>query len=313
MGGYDFRSNFTVGAADDFGPLAIGPTSPEDVDEIEEVELTTLVPVAITEDSSAIVLQATDGSGDEYLLVVDDELKAYLDEIIGEPVGRPGEPAAASVDLDAQPMNVAAVTLDAAAPDASEPEPEAEPEPEREPEPEPEPSAAPAPPPPEVKRAPAAPRARAESVQSQLTPKEIQALLRQGRSVASIAKRAGVSKAWIERFETPIIAERAGMARRAQRATMVRARLGASAAALGEAVLANVRARGIAVDQIDFDASWDSVKRRNGSWLVTFAYTHRRRRLVAQWEYWPEASEVVAINRIATELGWSAPRRRRGR
>ncbi|HEV3472362.1 MAG TPA: septation protein SepH, partial [Actinomycetota bacterium] len=58
-----------------------------------------------------------------------------------------------------------------------------------------------------------------ESVESRLTVREIQSLLRQGRPVAAIAKKAGVEEAWVRRWEGPIVWERAGAATRARRAT----------------------------------------------------------------------------------------------
>jgi hypothetical protein len=55
-------------------------------------------------------------------------------------------------------------------------------------------------------------------VESKLTVAEIQNLLRQGRSVDAIAKKAGVDASWVERWEGPIVWERSGTATRARRA-----------------------------------------------------------------------------------------------
>lgn len=157
----------------------------------------------------------------------------------------------------------------------------------------------------------AAPRA-AESVTSLLSIKEIQSLLRQGRSAAAIAKKAGVDPTWVERFEAPIIWERAGMAQRAQRTTLVRSRRGASELPLGEAVEVNLRARRIALNPDQIAAAWDSVKdARGGTWTVRFAFPSRGRSRIAEWSYDPEADEVHALNELASELGWVEPTRRR--
>ena len=149
-------------------------------------------------------------------------------------------------------------------------------------------------------------------VESKLTVKEIQSLLRQGRSVQSIAKRAGVSEQWIERFEVPIVWERAGMAARAQRATLVKSRSGASAVPLGEAVQMNLKSRRITMTPVAYDSAWDSTRHpKTGKWTVTFTFTSRRRPHVAQWQYDTENLEVHPLNKLAAELGWVQPRRRR--
>ena len=149
-------------------------------------------------------------------------------------------------------------------------------------------------------------------VESKLTVKEIQALLRQGRSVHSIAKKAGVAEAWIERFEVPIVWERAGMATRAQRATLVKSRSGASAAPLGEAVLANLKARGVPMSPEVYESSWDSTRHpKTGRWTVTFTFTARGRPHVAEWELDAEGIEVHPLNKLAGDLGWVQPKRRR--
>lgn len=166
--------------------------------------------------------------------------------------------------------------------------------------------------PPEPAPEPEPPAAEPARVESKLTVKEIQALLRQGRSVQSIAKKAGVAEAWIERFEVPIVWERAGMATRAQRATLVKSRSGASAVPLGEAVLANLKARGVAMSPEAYESSWDSTRHaKTGRWTVTFTFTARGRPHVAEWELDAEGIEVHPLNKLAGDLGWVQPRRRR--
>jgi hypothetical protein len=154
-----------------------------------------------------------------------------------------------------------------------------------------------------------APQVRATS---KLTPKEIQALLRQGRSVASIAKRAGVDESWIERFEGTIVWERAGMAARAQRSTLKRARMGPSGLSLGDAVATNLKRRGIELPPGRYDEGWDSIRRpRKATWLVSFTFVHRGRTQTAKWEFDPETSDVQATNALGAQLGWVDRKRRR--
>ena len=148
-------------------------------------------------------------------------------------------------------------------------------------------------------------------VVSKLSPKEIQALLRQGRSAPSIAKKAGVEVEWIQRFEGPIQWERAGMATRAQRATLVRTRMGASKLPLGEAVSANLKSRGV-VRNGQPSETWDAVRHpRKKVWTVSCTFTARGRSGVARWEYDPETDELVALSKLAGDLGWISGSKRK--
>jgi hypothetical protein len=162
---------------------------------------------------------------------------------------------------------------------------------------------APAPPPPPP------PRPR---VESRLSVKEIQAMLREGRTVQAIAKKAGVDEAWIQKFQAPIVWERAGMASRARRSVVVKARSGPSAVPLDDAVLGNLRARGIVLSPSNYENAWDSIRRvKSGTWTVTFTFEARGRMNVAKWEYDTETMEVRPVNKLAGDLGWIQPRRRR--
>lgn len=164
-------------------------------------------------------------------------------------------------------------------------------------------AAPPAPPPPPP------PRPR---VESRLSVKEIQAMLREGRTVQAIAKKAGVEESWIQKFQAPIVWERAGMASRARRSIVVKARSGPSAVPLDDAVLANLRARGIVLSPSAYESSWDSIRRvKSGTWTVSFTFEARGRTHLAKWEYDTESLEVRPMNKLAGDLGWIQPRRRR--
>ena len=151
-----------------------------------------------------------------------------------------------------------------------------------------------------------------ESVQSSLTVREIQSLLRQGRPVAAIAKKAGVEEAWVRRWEGPIVWERAGAATRARRATQKRPRGGPSKVPLGEAVAVNLKKRGVSLDPQSFDDGWDSTKKARGAnWIVTFTFDQRKRRRTARWDYDPENDTVKPLDELAASLGWIERTRRR--
>lgn len=150
-------------------------------------------------------------------------------------------------------------------------------------------------------------------VVSKLTPREVQAMLRQGRTSASIARKAGVDITWVERFEMPIIWERAGMATRAQRATLARTRRGISGLPLGEAVRTNLKRKRVSIPEDQFAEAWDAVRTRKKtkSWVVRFTFQHRGRNRVAEWEFDPATDRLRPLNDLAGELGFVAQRRRR--
>lgn len=150
--------------------------------------------------------------------------------------------------------------------------------------------------------------------ESSLTVAEIQNLLRQGRSAVAIAKKAGVDATWVERWEGPIVWERAATAARARRAHLTRSRGGSSRLPLGDAVASNLKARGVGMEADAFEGAWDSTKKlRSERWIVAFAFGHRGREQLARWEFDPETDELAAIGKLANELGWVAPIRRRSR
>jgi hypothetical protein len=151
-------------------------------------------------------------------------------------------------------------------------------------------------------------------VESSLTVKEVQNLLRQGRTVDAIAKRAGVDPDWVARWEVPIVWERAGMATKARRVPLRRARGGESRVPLGEAVTANLKKRGLKIDAEGSDEGWDSTKKpRSGRWIVTFSFHSRGQEQVAHWEYDPESGSLTSVDKLGNELGWIPPIRRRSR
>jgi hypothetical protein len=81
---------------------------------------------------------------------------------------------------------------------------------------------------------------------------------------------------------------------------------------LDDAVLANLRARGIQPGPSAYEAAWDSIRRvKSGTWTVSFTFEARGRTHVAKWEYDTETLEVRPMNKLAGDLGWVASRRRR--
>ena len=141
---------------------------------------------------------------------------------------------------------------------------------------------------------------------SRLSPREIQALLRAGKTPAVVAKAADVDQARVLRWLPPIEAERERIISRARAARVVKSRLGASAEPLGRAVDANLAAR-----RAGDDVTWSAV-RRDGDplWVVSVRYRSRGKQRRAQWRYDPETGDVQPQDQAAAELSWmrTAPR-----
>ncbi|MDQ4149287.1 MAG: septation protein SepH [Actinomycetota bacterium] len=145
---------------------------------------------------------------------------------------------------------------------------------------------------------------------SKLTPKEIQSLVRQGKSEEQVARLAQTDVAWIRRFTFPILAERAGVIDAVKSARLSKPRLGVSAMSIGRAVEENLGAKRLRMAPEELDASWKAV-RKNGRWHVSFEYDAKGRKRLARFSFDPDTREVEALNDVAFELGWrSAPRPR---
>ncbi|MBW3662112.1 MAG: DUF3071 domain-containing protein [Actinobacteria bacterium] len=197
-----------------------------------------------------------------------------------------------------------------------EPEPELQPESEPEPAPEPEPDMAepesrPPPSPPEPESRPRSPSPRQERApepapEPQLSPAEIQALLRSGKSPRMVAEQAGTDEAWIERWLPPILEERARILRDAQSIKLERPRLGRSRDALGDAVRKSLKRRNVDPE----DASWETTRRADGRWRVSVRFRHRGRSRTASWVFDPRERELDASSELARDLGFT--RRRNG-
>src|SRR5947208_3759105 len=100
--------------------------------------------------------------------------------------------------------------------------------------------------------------ARHRRADSRLTPREIQAHLRAGRSIPEVAAEAGVDPDWVERFAVPIVAEQAQMVERARVMTFSKARLGQSTQPLSTSVRWNLADKGVAIGEEAFDDGWSA-------------------------------------------------------
>lgn len=143
---------------------------------------------------------------------------------------------------------------------------------------------------------------------SKIPASEIQQLLREGRTVKSVVEASKAPQAWVERLLEPVLTERGGVIRLAQRAMMSRPRLGRSGLPLGEAVLRNLEERRATTDTIEgLDDAWDSRASHTGAWRIWVKFNHRGKRMTAEWNFNKSTRAVTPRNRLGAQLGWWAP------
>lgn len=134
---------------------------------------------------------------------------------------------------------------------------------------------------------------------------DIQQMLREGKSIKTVVAAAKSDLAWVERLAEPVMTERAGVVRLAQRAYMLRPRLGTAGMQLGDAVQRNLEERRGSVEGLD-DA-WDARATSSGIWRVSVRFSHRGKRRTAEWEFRKGSRQITPRNRLAGELGWWTP------
>ncbi len=134
---------------------------------------------------------------------------------------------------------------------------------------------------------------------AKLTPAEIQAELRKGRSVKAVAKDAGTDQAWVRRWLEPIQAEQARVVEQARRLAV--ARNGQpSALPLEEAVELRLLRRN--VDPTS--TSWDAVRRADGTWRISCRFEEKGRNRTASWVWTRGEERLRPASELAREIGW---------
>lgn len=290
--------------------------------------------IGYTEDAEELVFDLEpDGEG-RYVLAVDPDLLATVERLRevrvrrGAPVDRRpvDRPVARQVSTDTD-------ELAPAVPDGGRPEtpttigagpPAADPAPRRRPAPARPPAAQPARPTAATRDdAPAPPADAADEAsddgtatedvdagsveptpslpeQPTLSPAEIQQRLRAGRSVAAVASEAGVARERIERWEAPILAERARILDEARDRPVAPARRGR----LGEAVDRALARRADDPERIQ----WTAARRGDGRWRVSVRFAESGRTRSATWVMDPDAADVTPASQMAAELAGPARR-----
>jgi hypothetical protein len=153
-----------------------------------------------------------------------------------------------------------------------------------------------------------------DEVVPDLSPKEIQARLRNGETVERIAMSAGVPLARVERYAGPVQGEMQRIIDAARSSYLVRGRLGRSVVSLGTAVdVALTQGQGLLPE----DSDWTTYRLDDGSWLVTVSWYARKRNRTASWRYEPHTKAITAsdpqsaaLGHLDTEAPTPAPRKR---
>ena len=150
----------------------------------------------------------------------------------------------------------------------------------------------------------------ARHVHSALAPRDIQARLRAGRTVEEVAAEAGVDDEWVMRFATPVLAEQTRVVERAIGLYCRTPRKGESSQPLGVAVAWNLVDKGLRLAPDELAAGWSAYHLRDTAWILRFRYISRNHAQVAQWECDPAAGTLVALNRLASDIGYVEAGRR---
>ncbi len=111
-----------------------------------------------------------------------------------------------------------------------------------------------------------------------LTPKEIQQRIRAGLTAAELAELTGEPLEALEKFEPPVIAERAYIAELARTTRIGR---DPSSPVLGELVVDRLAARGVSQD----DIVWDAWREVDEPWQVAVDFRADNRTVRAQWTF----------------------------
>ena len=107
------------------------------------------------------------------------------------------------------------------------------------------------------------------SMESSLSPRDIQTRIRRGESPDEVAVVAGVPVEQIIGFATPVLAEREYMCEQARKTPIRRKHVGGAGVLLGTLVDENVAAAGKSPEGVH----WDSWRREDGRWTVQVSPT----------------------------------------
>ncbi|HET7533060.1 MAG TPA: septation protein SepH [Nocardioidaceae bacterium] len=141
---------------------------------------------------------------------------------------------------------------------------------------------------------------------SALRPRDIQARIRSGETPEDVAQAAQTTVERIMSYATPVLAERAHIADRAQRASIRRRGGEGPARILGDAVAEQLRSRNVDPESVD----WDSWRREDGRWTLVAGFRTDDRSRHAEFLFDVQGRYVVAEDDEARWLVGEQPVRR---
>jgi hypothetical protein len=139
---------------------------------------------------------------------------------------------------------------------------------------------------------------------SRLSAAEIQALIRAGRGVRTVAEIAEAPVDWVRYLAEPVFAERAAVLSQVLTARPRRPRAKGPGDPLGRALLLALRARKVPGPEHVLATGFTAYRRGHEPWRVRLTFRQDGRRLSALWAYDPRTHSVEPRNRLADELGW---------
>lgn len=140
-------------------------------------------------------------------------------------------------------------------------------------------------------------------MESALRPRDIQARIRAGESPETVAAAAQTTIDKIMGYATPVLAERAHIADRAQRASVRRKGGEGSSRLLGDAVAAHLRERNVDPESV----AWDAWRREDGRWTLVADYGSGASAKRAEFVFDAPGRYVVAEDDEARVLIGEAP------
>ena len=138
-----------------------------------------------------------------------------------------------------------------------------------------------------------------ERAESALSPKEMQARMREGATPEEVAKEAQVPVARVLPYAAPVIAERERIVDQARAAVLHRSRGPNGQRPLGDVVDAHLgETAGLKAETVE----WSARRRRDGAWVVLLSYAARGGRRGASWLWRPTERDLTALDSSATRL-----------
>lgn len=135
-------------------------------------------------------------------------------------------------------------------------------------------------------------------MESALTPREIQARIRGGESLAEVAEAAGVPVEQIDVYAGPVLAEREHAATLARESQVRRRGESSSPRLLGEVVAEALERAGVEVDQVQ----WDAWRDENRRWTVSVRWSSEGGEQRALFNFDIRGRASTAGNDAAREL-----------